>query len=94
MITIILNTTPGNLSKSADQYKYSFLWNPSVDYNIHESPPLNSILSHFNSVHSLTSYLFLFLGSPTKILYVFLIFPFVLQTRLCSLLFLTPVIFC
>jgi hypothetical protein len=31
-----------------------FLWNPKV----HRSSPLNTILSHFNPVHTLTSYLF------------------------------------
>jgi hypothetical protein len=34
------------------------LWNPNVHYRGYKSPPLCSILSHLNSVHNFTPYLF------------------------------------
>jgi hypothetical protein len=67
---------------------WCLLWNPIVHYRVHKSPPLATILSQMQKVHSvspefiliLSSYLHLALlsglfppGFPTKVFYAFII---------------------
>jgi hypothetical protein len=42
---------------AAPQELPSILWNPKVQYSVHKSPPLVSILSHIHPIHSIPSYL-------------------------------------
>jgi hypothetical protein len=44
-------------NRAATQELPSALWNPKVQYRVHKSPSLVSILSYINSIHTIPSYL-------------------------------------
>jgi hypothetical protein len=95
LITIAIELTPSweDASCTAAQEFSNILWNSSVHYRVHKSPPLVPILNQINPVQTTPYYLRSILISSTYLRLGFpsALFPSVFPTKILYALLISPI---
>ena len=85
------NSTKGSPSREANISWGSMLWNPTIYYLAHRSPPLVPVMSKINPVHALPFYCNILIIFPINVwIFQMVAILYIFQPMLCMHLSSTP----